>query len=67
MEHVRHLMRFLNLRKKKKVQMNRLGLGESKKGKSKKQDSKVEPTAPKVTFKNKEFSDALEDDAVKRG
>lgn len=41
------------------------GTGESKKGKSKKQDSKVEPTAPRVIFKNKEFSDALEDDAVK--
>ena len=38
---------------------------ESKKVKSKKQDSKVELTVSKPTFKNKEFSDALEDGAVK--
>ena len=38
---------------------------ESKKVKSKKQDSKFELTVSKPTFKNKEFSDALEDGAVK--
>ena len=44
---------------------DQVGTGESKMGKSKKQDSKVEPMAPRATFKNKEFSDELENDAVK--
>lgn len=38
---------------------------ESAKKKSKKQNSKVVSTVQKLTYKNKEFSDALEDDEVK--
>lgn len=41
------------------------GAGDSQKGKSKKQDLKVEPTVPKPAFKSKEFGDALEEDDVK--
>lgn len=41
------------------------GAEESQKVNSKKQDSKVEATIFKPTFKSKEFGDALKDDAVK--
>lgn len=41
------------------------GAEDSQKGKSKKQDSKVEATVPKPAFKSKAFADALEEDDVK--